>query len=275
MKLYISGPMSNLPEHNFPAFRAAAEKLTRAGYDVIDPSENFGGDTTLDRSDYMREDIGNVLKADGLALLPGWSQSKGASLEVQIADELGLETLIVETWVRGATKGLLPIATIPGRVLNKGGTFASDEDYGYVNPAAGTLASYASTKASRESTAVLTHENLKAARASMKAHVCDETFCKEHPRETILEEAQRLVHGDRGAAYGHPADDFGRTAEYWTTTFKKKLKPGERFHAGDIPLALIGVKLSREVNKPKRDNMTDLAGYAETRRMVLERDGAS
>jgi hypothetical protein len=274
MKLYISGKMTGLPEHGFPAFYEAAEKLTAVGYDVINPAENFGGRTDLARSAYMREDIGNVLKADGLALLSGWSQSKGASLEVQIADELGLLSNYVDTWVKDA-KREWGVGLTPGRVLNKGGVFASDEDYGYVNPAAGTLASYASTKASRESTAVLTHENLKAARASMKAHVCDETFCKEHPRETILEEAQRLVHGDRGAAYGHPADDFGRTAEYWTTTFKEKLKPGERFHAGDIPLALIGVKLSREVNKPKRDNMTDLAGYAETRRMVLERDGAS
>ena len=209
MKLYISGPMSGLSEHNFPAFREAARKLTRAGYDVIDPSENFGGRTDLERKAYMREDIGNVLKADGIALLPGWSDSKGASLEVAIADELGLETHSVQYWLYLENN----FDGGHGRVLNAN--------------AAG---------------------------------------------ETILEEAQRLVHGDRGAAYGHPADDFGRTAEYWTTTFKAKLKSGEKFTAGDVPLALIGVKLSREVNKPKRDNMTDLAGYAETRRMVLERE---
>jgi hypothetical protein len=230
VKLYISGPMTGLPEHNFPAFKAAAARLTAAGYDVLNPAENFGGRTDLERKAYMREDISNVLKADGIATLPGWQDSKGARLEVAIARELDLEAANVDMWVFWPEP---EVANRTGRVLNR------------TSP-----------------------DGINSALAIRIEHT------PPPKQETILEEAQRLVHGDRGASYGHPADDFGRTAEYWTTTFKAKLKDAEKFEAGDIPMALICVKLSREVNKPKRDNMTDLAGYAETRRMVLEREGA-
>lgn len=33
--------------------------------------------------------------------------------------------------------------------------------------------------------------------------------------ETILQEAQRLVHGDRQGSYGHPLDDYTRTGTMW------------------------------------------------------------
>lgn len=85
--------------------------------------------------------------------------------------------------------------------------------------------------------------------------------------ETILEEAQRLVHGDRQNAYGHPYDDFSRTGRIW----------GAILGIEDVPphlvaLCLIGVKVSRETNAPKRDNRTDIAGYAETLDLVRQRE---
>jgi hypothetical protein len=40
-----------------------------------------------------------------------------------------------------------------------------------------------------------------------------------------------------------------------------------------IPLLMIAVKLSRHTNKPQRDNLTDIAGYARTAEMVAEREG--
>jgi hypothetical protein len=82
--------------------------------------------------------------------------------------------------------------------------------------------------------------------------------------ETILEEAQRLVHGDRGNAYGHPLDDFTKSALIMTAVLYDKLKPGVQVTAFDVPLIMEGVKISRETNAPKRDNRTDGAGYWET-----------
>lgn len=82
--------------------------------------------------------------------------------------------------------------------------------------------------------------------------------------ETILEEAQRLVHGDRGHDYGHPLDDFTKTARLWEVVLGTEVRPEQ------VALCMICVKISRELNMPKRDNMVDLAGYAETVRMVME-----
>jgi hypothetical protein len=75
--------------------------------------------------------------------------------------------------------------------------------------------------------------------------------------ETGLQEAQRLVYGDRGEAYGHPLDDYSRTAEIWSAIL------GHTVTAEQAILCMIGVKLSRECHAPKRDNMVDAAGYAE------------
>lgn len=77
-------------------------------------------------------------------------------------------------------------------------------------------------------------------------------------RESILVEAERLVHGDRNADYGHPLDDFTRTAKIWSAILGTNVKPEQ------VGLCLIGVKLSRECNRSKRDNLVDIAGYAET-----------
>lgn len=78
--------------------------------------------------------------------------------------------------------------------------------------------------------------------------------------ESILEEAQRLTHGDRAAAYGHPYDDYSRTAALWSVLLGGKLtKP---ITAHEAALCMIAVKLSREIHTPKRDNMVDAAGYS-------------
>lgn len=85
-------------------------------------------------------------------------------------------------------------------------------------------------------------------------------------QETILQEAQRLVYGDRQADYGHPADDYGRAAAMWTVVL------GHPVTAKQAALCMCCVKISREVNKPKRDNMVDLAGYAAVAQRIQNRE---
>lgn len=86
---------------------------------------------------------------------------------------------------------------------------------------------------------------------------------------SILLEAHELVHGDRGQAYGPPAEDFETAAEIATAMLRRKglLADGATLEAADIPLIMIAVKLSRECYRPKRDNRVDIAGYAETMEM--------
>jgi len=86
--------------------------------------------------------------------------------------------------------------------------------------------------------------------------------------ESILLEAQRLTHGDRNKDYGHPLDDYTKNAGIINALFAHKLR--EPFTAADVALIMVGVKLSRQVNRPKRDNMVDAAGYAWVSQACIE-----
>lgn len=87
--IYISGPMTSLPDLNFPAFNKAAEDLRSIGHKVVNPAEiNPNDGMTWEQC--MRADIRALCDCDTLATLPGWENSKGAHLEVHIAHRLGI-----------------------------------------------------------------------------------------------------------------------------------------------------------------------------------------
>lgn len=96
--------------------------------------------------------------------------------------------------------------------------------------------------------------------------------------ETILQEAQRLVHGNRGADYGHPYHDYRCTGRIWGAQVERWLRtlPGfENVEIPDLPPGLavqmmIGMKSSRACHKPKRDSHVDEAGYAECAQMIAD-----
>lgn len=96
-RIYIAGPMTGLPDLNFPAFHAAADRFRRAGWTVSNPAENFGGRTDLPREQYLRADVAMLVDCDAIALLPGWEDSRGAQLEYLLARELGLAVLDAQT----------------------------------------------------------------------------------------------------------------------------------------------------------------------------------
>jgi hypothetical protein len=94
-RIYVAGPMSGLPELNFPAFHAAAAKLRAQGFDVVNPAE-INSDPAAKWEDCMRADIRELVTCDGIALLPGWGRSRGALLEHYLARRLGMKVMQLE-----------------------------------------------------------------------------------------------------------------------------------------------------------------------------------
>lgn len=93
--------------------------------------------------------------------------------------------------------------------------------------------------------------------------------------ESVLQEAQRLVHGDRGADYGHPIIDYKATGRMWGAILERALGvPVPDIDPRICCLMMAAVKLSREAGKHKRDNLTDCAGYSECAQMIADRQAA-
>lgn len=100
MIVFLSGPMRGWPEFNFPAFHAHAAKLREAGHEVLSPAEHdlergFDPKLSLAKQGYdlapsWRWNIQALLRSDAIALMPGHWSSEGASLERNIARNLGL-----------------------------------------------------------------------------------------------------------------------------------------------------------------------------------------
>lgn len=204
-RLYISGPMTGIPDFNYPAFHEAAKALRKAGYEVISPAELDDERGEYDESryeEYLAGDLLAIDQCDGIATLPNWEQSRGARLEVAYAKAHGMKVMPVTYWILV---------------------------YG-----------------AQENAAILLTT----------------------PPPNILKEAESLIHGDRQKDYGHPIDDFSRTAGMLKAQFGWEVEP---IH---IPQLMILLKISRIRQSPKkRDHWVDICGYAGTAELVIEKQG--
>jgi len=98
--VYLSGPMTGLPEFNVPAFMAAALRLRTEGHEVFNPAESFGGRLDLPRDEYFRKDFEELVRVANnggyVVVLPGWEKSRGATLEVLAAAEMGIRVMTLD-----------------------------------------------------------------------------------------------------------------------------------------------------------------------------------
>ena len=97
-RVYISGPMSGLPEFNYPAFFAAEEELVAAGYAVENPARNPEPDPKTWEG-FMRMAVKQVADCDALVMLPGWESSRGAKVEVDLAKTLGMHVCEIKEFI--------------------------------------------------------------------------------------------------------------------------------------------------------------------------------
>lgn len=93
--------------------------------------------------------------------------------------------------------------------------------------------------------------------------------------ESILDEAARILAGDRAAAYGDPTTMCQRIADLWRPILETAVtaKAGAlALEPRHVALCLLQLKVAREVNAPKRDNRVDMAGYAAILDRVTPKD---
>lgn len=113
--------MTGVEDFNFPLFFETEEKLKELGYETLNPAKNDGADVKTATqnaisaslsgatwSSYMRRDLSNLCLSDAVCVLPNWKSSKGASLEVQVAQALGIPIYILKDGV------LTPRVTVIG-----------------------------------------------------------------------------------------------------------------------------------------------------------------
>lgn len=92
--VYISGPMTGIPDANRAEFEKAEKFLTkRFGCKVLNPAYMPDG---LTYRQYMAHALQLLTHATVIVLLPGFKDSLGASIELLIAERDGLRCMMLE-----------------------------------------------------------------------------------------------------------------------------------------------------------------------------------
>lgn len=96
--VYVSGPVTGIRDDNRPVFEQAARELRVAGYRARIPHDDVDPGTPWTPAVKLTL-MAILAQADGLAMLPGWQHSRGASLERAVALALGMPVMGVGEWL--------------------------------------------------------------------------------------------------------------------------------------------------------------------------------
>lgn len=97
--IYIAGPITGHKNGNKDAFAVAADALRKIGYAVLNPT-TLPDDMPTDR--YMPICLAMVQAADIICMLPGWSASRGANIELEFAKYQGKDVRILVNMLQEA-----------------------------------------------------------------------------------------------------------------------------------------------------------------------------
>lgn len=84
-------------------------------------------------------------------------------------------------------------------------------------------------------------------------------------KKNILEEADWITKGNRQDSYGSPSQNFSDIAALWSVILGVQVTPRQ------VGQCMILLKVSRDKQSPKKDNLVDIAGYARTIEMLFEK----
>jgi len=97
-RVYLAGPMTGIPEHNFPAFMEAARELRRRGIKVYNPADRpFQRRLGMPLEYYLGYELRAVCNAEAVVVLPGWEHSRGTQIETTVAYLLNKPVLVYPT----------------------------------------------------------------------------------------------------------------------------------------------------------------------------------
>lgn len=96
-KLYLSGPMTGMPNENFELFEKAQKYYEGLGFDVINP-HYLAAHTRLIHEipaykNFMGEDIRALSICDVIAFLPDWHNSAGCRVEFIFAKTTDIQLI--------------------------------------------------------------------------------------------------------------------------------------------------------------------------------------
>jgi Domain of unknown function (DUF6378)/Domain of unknown function (DUF4406) len=252
--VYISGPMTDVPEFNYPQFNEV-EELIRISHKPLpdvklpkgdkwrvvpfNPARNFEGQTDLSREVYLELALRQVDTCQAIVLLPRWYQSPGARLELVRAMHNGADVY-----------SYCPLARTDDEYFQR----IEHDEARFTLRRTAQPAMEGVADDFEDMRAVATMHLLKAASDAGIAAVGG---------ETIEQEASRLVrNGERQQNYGHPRGDFDQIALYWTADLAGKLENGITVNAYDVAQMMISLKKARLKSNPHhRDSKVDIIGY--------------
>jgi hypothetical protein len=98
---YLCGPITGLPNNNKEAFEKAFQKWGKLGYFVINPHDLCEGLVSTHKGtaeelwrNCMKRDISIMVRCDAVVLLDGWNNSRGATIERNLAQQLGIDCIL-------------------------------------------------------------------------------------------------------------------------------------------------------------------------------------
>jgi hypothetical protein len=103
--IYLSGPISRRSEKEYPLhfYKAADDIYRRAALENLEINifnpVHYCKETVRDGApwhEYMRRCVSLLAGCDGIALLQGWENSRGARLELNLADALKIPVVYIE-----------------------------------------------------------------------------------------------------------------------------------------------------------------------------------
>jgi hypothetical protein len=80
--------------------------------------------------------------------------------------------------------------------------------------------------------------------------------------ESILEEAHKIIYGDREQTYGKPSKNLTCIAQFWTAYLTNRKNSDEALGPADVAAMMTLLKIARLANTPDhRDSLVDACGY--------------